>query len=113
MTSCFKHLSIAAVLLAGGVLLSTPASAMIVCWVKKTPDGFVALRAQPDASARMVARMKGGDTVQGVEGVKDRKGWTYVYWWKAATHEKNEGVSFDTIDGKGWVRESLIEKECD
>ena len=98
--------------LGGALFAPTSASAMIVCWVKQTPDGFVALRAGPDAGARLIARMKGGDTVQGVEGVKDRNGWSYVHWWKAATHEKNSGVSLGAIDGKGWVRASLIEDEC-
>ena len=112
MFNRLQSIGLAAAIIAGGLCASTSASAMIVCWVKKTPDGFVALRAQPDAGARLVARMKGGDTVQGVEGVKDRKGWTYVHWWKAATHEKNQGVSLSTIDGKGWVRASLIEDEC-
>jgi hypothetical protein len=97
------------------VAVSAPgtASAMVVCWVKKTSDGFVALRAQPSPEGRLIAKMRGGDVVWGDPDskVKDRNGWTYVNWVKKSTHEATGGVTVK-IDGKGWVRASLIEDEC-
>jgi hypothetical protein len=57
--------------------------------------------------------MRAGDSVWGDPDskVKDRNGWMYVNWVKQSTQDKYGGVNVK-IDGKGWVRESLIEKEC-
>ena len=97
----------------GGCLAASPAFATEFCDVKRTPDGFVALRAQPNADSRMIAKMRGGDIVWGDPDskVKPRGGWTYVNWVKKSTHDKTMSANAK-IDGKGWVRESLIEDEC-
>ena len=39
----------------------TNIQAPIYCYVKRTPDGFVALRSGPSASHRMVTRMRPGE----------------------------------------------------
>ncbi len=106
-----RNFCVAAGLVVIALTASIPASSMQVCWVKKTPDGFVALRAQPGAEARLISRMKGGDVVQGVEGIKQRGGWWYVTWWKESTHNRNQGVNYDQVDGKVWVKANLIEDD--
>ena len=113
MTLNLKRLCIGAAFAFGAMLASNPASAMVVCWVKRTPDGFVALRAGPAADSRMIAKMRGGDIVWGDPDstVKPRNGWTYVNWVKKSMHDKTMSANAK-IDGKGWVRESLIEDEC-
>ena len=108
-----KLACLSAALVCGVSIMPTAASAMIVCWVKKTSDGFVALRAQPSPEGRLIAKMRAGDSVWGDPDskVKPRGGWTYVNWVKKSTHDKTMSANAK-IDGKGWVRESLIEDEC-
>lgn len=53
----------AVALAALGTLSAAPASATTYCHVSGTPDGFVALRLSPQASARMVTRMRSGEEV--------------------------------------------------
>ena len=111
MTLSLKRFCIGAAFVIGATLMSNPASAMILCWVKKTPDGFVALRSGPNADSRMIAKMRGGDIVWGDPDrtVRPRNGWTYVNWVKQSTYDKTMSANAK-IDGKGWVRESLIEE---
>lgn len=45
----------------------TDIQAPVYCYVKRTPDGFVALRAGPSASHRMVTRMHPGEELH-IEG---------------------------------------------
>jgi uncharacterized protein YraI len=40
-----------------------PAKATTYCYVSRTPDGFVALRAGPGAAAGLVTRMRAGEEV--------------------------------------------------
>lgn len=57
-----------------------PANAALFCELLKSADGFVALRAAPDANAKLVARMRAGDEVQALEGRKGR--WQEVRHWR-------------------------------
>jgi hypothetical protein len=85
---------------------STPALAISTCPIKPTRDGFVALRAQPDAKARLIGRMKVGDEVRGDWDIEDRNGWTFVIWYKSGD------VSSLKSSGRGWVNRKLINWEC-
>src|SRR5258708_1075582 len=86
------------------LLVAAPASATLLCDIKKTSDGFVALRAQPHRTARLVAWMKSGDEVLISSGVEPRNGWAYVTWWKGGRFKKDHpGGGYDKPDRKGWV----------
>ncbi len=106
-----KNIALAAAF-AGMLLAPVSASAMIVCSVSKTPDGFVALREQPNAAAKIVARMRAGDMVHGDPDVRERGNWQYVTWWKQKTFDAHN-ADFDKRDGKGWVNSRFIGKDDD
>ena len=101
--------AIAAALILTGVSLSSPqpASATAFCQLKATKDGFVALRAGPGASSKLVGRMKAEDEVLLGEG---RKGdWQQVTWWRG---DDRLVKGQDKIAGRGWVHCKLIAEEC-
>lgn len=90
-------------------LLATPreAAATAFCNVKKTADGFVALRAGPAPSARMVGRMKAGDEVMLGQGKKGD--WVEVTWYRG---DDRHSKGFHAKSGAGWVNRKLIDEEC-
>jgi len=95
-----------------GCFVSAPAaSATEFCNVKRTADGFVALRAAPDPRAALVGRMTHADEVLGDPTVESRNGWMFVTWWKGGRFRPG-GYEFDKPTGKGWVNSRLIEEEC-
>lgn len=60
-------------------LAAAPAAAAEFCRIPRTPDGFVALRAAPSASAKLLVRMRRDDEVQ---IVGDPQGaWQQVFHW--------------------------------
>lgn len=95
---------------AGALILTAsavPASATGFCEVRKTADGFVALRAEPHAGAKLVGRMRHRDEVMIGEGEKGQ--WIEVTWWRG-TERLNKG--FEAHAGKGWVNRKLISSDC-
>lgn len=84
------------------VLMAGAAQASVFCEVKKTPDGFVALRAGPQASAKLLRRIPFGDDVQIDDTRAVRKGWQPVIYWGPERKLKIEG----------WVRARLLSQEC-
>lgn len=99
--------SAALVFLGSMALASLPALATGFCTIKKTQDGFVALRAGPSADSRLVARMTSKDEV--MLGESQRGSWIEVTWWRGLDRH-NKG--FDASSGKGWVHKKLIDEEC-
>jgi hypothetical protein len=93
-----------------GCFLLSAGSALATefCVIKKTADGFVALRAQPDAKGKLVARMKVGDEVMLNNTVDSANGWTRVYWWKGGPARKAIVVGIDKASDEGWVNAKLI-----
>ena len=81
-----------------------PAQASLFCEVVKTRDGFVALRASPDASAKMLARVKGGSEVF-LAGEK-RNGWEKVKYWPAGDR-LTKGEAARTMTG--WINGKLVD----
>jgi hypothetical protein len=69
-----------AVIFAIAVAGPAPAYAALFCTIPATPDGFVALRAAPDANAPITARMRADDEVQLLEGSKGP--WLEVLHWR-------------------------------
>jgi hypothetical protein len=98
-------------LVGAGLLSITPAAATVFCDVKKSPDGFAALRAKPDPKAKLLARMKFGDEVQAVTTVPGVNNWMYVIWWKGGRFKSGATAGYDKSDGKGWANRKFID-EC-
>lgn len=97
--------------LAGGALLAIePAAATVFCDVKKTRDGFVALRTSPNPKSKLVARMRFGDEVQAITTGGNLNGWMQVIWWKGGRF-KSGGPTYDASSGKGWADRRFID-EC-
>lgn len=90
-----------------------PAHATQFCDIQKTPDGFMALRAEPNAKGKLVARMRPGDEVMLNTTVDDKNGWTRVYWWKGGRF--TPGGDFKGLgkaNGQGWVYGKLLGDVC-
>lgn len=89
-----------------------PASASLFCGVRTTADGFVALRAKPDAQSRLVARMHAGDEVSPDGGEAMRNGWEKVTWWQGGRFKFVHARGNDPPNGRGWVKGRLVAEEC-
>ncbi|MFN3891186.1 MAG: SH3 domain-containing protein [Beijerinckiaceae bacterium] len=83
---------------------AAPSRATEFCLIRKTADGFAALRAAPSLNAKLVARMRTGEEVQLAQGVKGR--WREVIYWRGGDRLA-KGYSAHTA--KGWVDERLLE----
>jgi hypothetical protein len=106
-------LALAAGVVGGALFGGNPAGATAFCNIPSMPDGFLALRDQPSAKGKLVARMKEGDEVMLNITVADRNGWTRVYWWRGGRF--NDDGSFKGIGkatGQGWVNGKLLGEEC-
>jgi hypothetical protein len=92
----------------GGLFgVAEDARATAFCTIKRTRDGFVALRAAPSPQGKLLGRMREGDEVMIVEGKKGN--WIRVEWYRGQDrHEKG----FGKISGKGWAHGKLIGDEC-
>lgn len=88
---------------------ATEAGATTYCNIKRTKDGFVALRAGPSASSRLVARMRAGDEIQAHSESQGK--WIKATWYKGGRF-KGGGPTYDPPNGSGWVHSSLIEEDC-
>jgi len=110
-----KHiavLSLGAGLIAGALFATGSASATEFCGIRKTPDGFIALRDQPTARGKLVARMKPGDEVMLNNIVEEKNGWARVYWWKGGRFHGQTVKGIESADGQGWVNGKLLGDEC-
>ncbi len=63
-----------------GLYFALPARASAFCEVLPTADGFVALREEPRANAKLIGRMKAGDEVMIGQGERGR--WIEVTWFR-------------------------------
>jgi len=91
---------------------ASPAPATEFCGIRKTPDGFMALRAQPNAKGKLVARMKVGDEVMINNIVAEKNGWTRVYWFKGGRFQGETARGIENADAQGWVNGKLLGDEC-
>ena len=106
-------LALAAGLIGGALFGAGSALATEFCDIKKTPDGFMALREQPGARGKLVARMKPGDEVMLNNIVAEKNGWTRVYWWKGGRfHNDGTVKGLSEVNGQGWVNSRLLGDEC-
>lgn len=94
-----KLLAFASVLLAVGL---SPAHATLFCDVKKTKDGFVAVREKPDAKSKILVKVPFGEDVQLDSTRNEAKGWAPVIY---SGPRRGKMIP-------GWVRSSLIVQEC-
>jgi hypothetical protein len=81
---------------------SAPACATSYCEVLPTHDGFVALRDAPRPTAKLIRRLKAGETVQIDSAAKSQDGWMKVFY---------TGPDRSLLQ-PGWVNRRLIAKEC-
>jgi hypothetical protein len=109
---CRCALLLAAVVVGAWLAPASPARATTFCDIRKTSDGFVALRAGPDAKAPLIARMRVGDEVQVRDDIASRGGFMFVTWWKGGRFKVKRAAGYDPPDRDGWVREILIAEEC-
>lgn len=102
-----RSVCLALPLVGGLVLMSHPASATLFCNVRSSADGFVALRAAPDAKAKLIGRMTANDEV--MIGLRKKGQWVEVNWYRG---EERHTKGFGAVSGRGWVHTKLIEDEC-
>lgn len=79
-----------------------PAHATAYCEVLKTRDGFAALRAAPEAGARLLVRVPSGEDVQLDSARRAIKGWRAVVYRGA---DRTGNIA-------GWMHGRLISNEC-
>lgn len=101
------------VLAAAIVASVTPAEARYACAVKRTADGFVALRDGPSARHKMLAQMRPQELVGLLHPDKDeivREGdWLFVRWYPGTKRTATHIPEGDEAKARaGWVRDSLI-----
>ena len=101
----FGALAVAAALLGAGV---EPAGATTYCLVKKTKDGFVALRDRPDPGGRLVQRMKAGDEV--LPGEERLGPWVKVAYWRGGRFAGGKPLP-KPATANGWMHSALIEED--
>jgi hypothetical protein len=97
-------MAVAAVAL--NLFVALPASATSFCEIKRTSDGFAALRAAPDAGARILARMRHTDEV--MLGAGERGPWRQVTFWRGQSRHAEGGFGRGQ---QGWMHRSLL-GEC-
>ncbi len=93
-------------------LSATPASAFaITCTVTPTSDGFVALRERPDASSRLLHRIRPGDNVEYMK--RDDETFVPGNWQRVHVlpgERQDNAPLFRAIDGKP-TADRLTEKQ--
>lgn len=97
-------LTAAAAVAAASLALAGPASATAFCMVKRTSDGFAAVRSGPTTDAPILARLRAGDEVMLVLDPQGR--WQRVRWWRG---QERVNDSRSTPRGEGWMHLSLVE----
>jgi Bacterial SH3 domain len=100
--------ALAALVVLGAMLtIVEQAQATGFCNIKRTPDGFVALRDRPTPKGKLLGRMKSGDEV--LIGLGEKGNWIEVTWWKGQDRFEK---GYHHTSGHGWVNSRLIEEEC-
>lgn len=100
----FRALAFVAAIAAASI--AREASATSYCEIRKTEAGFVALRAGPSDSAKLLQRMRPGDEVllgQGKTG-----DWVEVTYWRGGRFQSGKNPQGDPPTAKGWMRASMI-----
>ncbi len=95
--------AMAAAAIALNLFVALPASATSFCEIKRTSDGFAALRAAPDANARILARMRSTDEV--MLGSGERGPWRQVTFWRGQSRHAEGGFGRGQ---QGWMHRSLL-----
>ncbi len=98
-----------------GLLAPQAAQARYACEVKRTADGFVALREGPGAASKMKARMKRGELVgllhpPDFENLVRKGDWLFVIYYPGVKHvdlPKTDTHKAKSING--WVHDRLID----
>lgn len=91
----------------GLLMAMLPVSATTFCPIPATRDGFVALRAGPDLTARIIAKMRPGDEMQAMS--EQSGAWMKARYWRG-TERFTRG--FGASRATGWVHKSLVPELC-
>ena len=96
-------------LAAAGLMLAAlaPAGASTFCPIPQTRDGFVALRAAPGVTSRIIAKMRPGDEMMPM--VEERGPWVKARYWRGSERLTR---GFGRHRATGWVHKSLIPDLC-
>lgn len=89
------------------LLQCAPASATLFCHLRRTEDGFVALRAAPSPDAKILARMKPQDEV--MIGLGEKGKWIEVTWWRG---DDRLTKRYGGKGLRGWTHGALIDDMC-
>lgn len=89
------------------LMQATPAAATVFCGLKKTKDGFVALRDGPRADAKLIVKMKRGDEVQIDQ--REEGDWIEVTWWRG---DDRLSKRFGGRGRQGWMNRALVDELC-
>ncbi len=92
---------------------ATPAEARYACAVKRTSDGFVALREGPSPRHTLIAQMRYQELVTLLHPDKEeivRSGdWLFVRWYPGTRRTEAHIPTVDEAKGRaGWVHDRLI-----
>lgn len=83
--------------------------ASVFCDIKRTRDGFVALRAEPHPRAPLLQRMRPGDEVMLAVG---RQGdWVEVVYWRGGRFANRRTPTNHPPTATGWMHSALLGKD--
>lgn len=110
-------MSIRLLLCAAAVLiaLAAPAEARYACAVKRTSDGFVALREGPSPRHTMIARMRPQELVGLLhpdrgDDVVSQGNWFFATWYPGTRRTAFEIPAMNAATARtGWVNYSLLD----
>lgn len=104
----FRVIPLLVALVVGSAIVSpAPASATAFCNLKKTKDGFVALRASPSPDAKLLARMTARDEVMIGEGEQGK--WIEVTWWRG---DDRLSKKYGGHGLAGWMNRAFLDDLC-
>jgi hypothetical protein len=102
----FRQICVLLALLLGVSGFYQPASATVFCEVLPTPDGFVALRAAPNAKAKLLHKLKPGQSVQ--LGAEKKGSWLSVILYL----NQDTPSADDDSQTSGWVNGRYLNDVC-
>lgn len=89
---------------------TAPASAF-ACYIGGPENTEVTVHRAPDARAPIVARLPWSAMVSDGRRTRERDGWVWVRWSLGQLSQAD--FSRGRGDGKGWIRRSAIQGECE
>jgi hypothetical protein len=92
------------------ILPATDVQATAFCNLKKTPDGFVALRAGPSPKAKLLHRMRPNDEVL-PSSIEEKGAWVKVTYWRGGRFRISKEPAGDPPTATGWMNKAFLDEE--